>query len=253
MLDATAFPEPGTPFAYPPRPESYLREMQVPPGRLRVAFSSETPSGRAIDPEVRRALEDTAQLLVELGHDVEERGLGVDYRALYRAHGALGASGAAAGIREAAERLGREPREEELEPLTWAGIRSGRKLSGEVVMRALRDLRRLVREVLLFFESHDLYLTPVMGTPPPRVGHIDPVALEPRELGKRQSVAFPFTPPFNFTGQPAMSVPLAWSASGLPIGMQLAARFGDETTLIRVAAQLEAARPWRAKKPPIFG
>ena len=118
------------PFAHPARPKSYLHELRVPPGRLRVAFSSETPSGRPIDPEVRRALEDTAQLLVELGHDVREQGLGIDYRALYRAQGALGAAGSAAGIAETSERLGREPREDELEPLTWAGIRSGPQALG---------------------------------------------------------------------------------------------------------------------------
>ena len=253
MLDATGYPETAMPFAYPGRPSSYLHELRVPPGRLRVAFSSETPSGRPIDPEVRRTLEDTANLLVELGHEVHERGLGIDYRALYRAQGALSAAGSAARLREISERLGREPNEDELEPLTWAGIRLGRKISGEVVMRALRDLRRMTHQILKFFETHDVYLTPVMGTPPPRIGHIDPVALEPRELGKRQSVAFPFTPPFNFTGQPAMSVPLAWSETGLPIGMQFASRYGDEATLFRVAAQLEAARPWRAKKPAIWG
>ncbi len=252
MLDATGHAEAAMPFAAPPRPASYLEELRVPPGRLRVAFSSVTPSGRPIDPEIRRALEDSADLLVELGHDVEERDLGIDYRALYRTQGVLGAAGAAAGLAETVERLGREPREDELEPLTWAGIRSGRKLSGEAVMRAFRDLRRMTHEILRFFESCDVYLTPVMGTPPPRIGHIDPVTLAPREVGKRQSVAFPFTPPFNFTGQPAMSVPLAWSGTGLPIGMQFAARYGDETTLFRVAAQLEAARPWRARKPVIW-
>lgn len=252
MLDATGHPEAAMPFAAPSRPASYLAELRVPPGRLRVAFSSETPSGRPIDPEVRRALEDTASLLVALGHDVEERGLGIDYRALYRTQGALGAAGAAAGYTENAERRGREPREDELEPLTWAGIKSGRKLSGEVVMRALRDLRRMTHEILRFFETWDVYLTPVMGTPPPRIGHIDPVGLTPREVSKRQSVVFPFTPPFNFTGQPAMSMPLAWSSEGLPIGMQFAGRYADETTLFRVAAQLEAARPWRARKPAIW-
>ena len=241
------------PFAAPPRSKSYLAELQLPPGRLRVAFSSETPSGRPIDPEVRSALEDAAKLLDELGHDVHEQGLGIDYRALYRTQGVLGAASSAAGIAEKIERRGREPEEDELEPLTWAGIRAGRKLSGEAVMRALRDLRRMTHELLQFFESWDVYLTPVMGTPPPPVGHIDPVRLTPREVGRRQSVAFPFTPPFNFTGQPAMSVPLHWSATGLPIGMQFAGRYGDEATLFRVAAQLEAARPWRAKKPAIWG
>jgi amidase len=253
LLDVTGHPEPGSPHAIPARPASYLAELRQPPGRLRIAFSAETPSGRPIDPEVRAALGDTAALLADLGHDVEERGLGIDYRALYRASNALGAANAAAKYAELCERFGREAEEHELEPLTWAGIRAGRKLTGEAVLRALRDLRRLTHEILLRFETHALFLTPVLGTPPPKIGHIDPVALAPRDVGKRQSAAFPFTPPFNFTGQPAMSVPLAWSASGLPLGMQIAGRYGDEATLLRVAAQLEAARPWRAKRPALWG
>ena len=252
MLDATGHPEPAMPFASPSRPRSYLAEVGAPPGRLRIAFSAETPSGRPIDAEVRAALEDTAKLLASLGHDVEERGLGIDYRALYRVQSIASAANAAAAHAESEAQLGRAAREDELEPLTWSGIRAGRKLSGEQVMGALRELRRRTREILRFFETFALFLTPVTGTPPPRIGHIDPVRLEPRELNKRQSLAFPFTPPFNFTGQPAMSVPLAWSSGGLPLGMQLAARYGDEATLIRVAAQLEAARPWLGRKPPVW-
>ena len=120
-------------------------------------------------------------------------------------------------------------------------------------MRAWRTLRVLNREVLSLFEEVDVFLTPVMGTVPPPIGHIDPVRLEPREVGRRQSKAFPFTPPFNLTGQPAMSVPLAMSADGLPIGMQFAAGYADEATLFCLAAQLEQERPWSARKPQIWG
>ena len=98
----------------------------------------------------------------------------------------------------------------------------------------------------------DVFLTPVMGTPPPKVGHLDPVNLAPREVGKRQARVFPFTPPFNFTGQPAISLPLAWSEDGLPIGMQFAGRYADEATLFRLAAQLEQARPWIDRKPVVW-
>jgi amidase len=253
MLDFTGYPEPASPYAPPPKARPYLEEIATEPGRLRVAFSSETPNGKPIDPEVETALKETAALLESLGHDVEERGLGVDYRSLYKAQGIVSAANQAAKFRDMVERVGREPREEELERLTWAGIRSGQKLSGERVMAAWRQLRSLNRQVLQLFEEVDVYLTPVMGTPPPPIGHIDPVKLDPRELNRRQARAFPFTPPINFTGQPAMSVPLAESQEGLPLGMQFAAGYADEATLFRLASQLEAARPWSARRPAVWG
>jgi amidase len=120
-------------------------------------------------------------------------------------------------------------------------------------MRAWRTLRILTRQIVAAFDGFDVFLTPVLGTVPPKIGTIDPVALEPREVSKRQARAFPFTPPFNVSGQPAISLPLAWSAEGLPIGMQLAGRFADEATLFRLAAQLEQAHPWIDRKPPIWG
>lgn len=253
MLDATGFPEPASPFAHPGQQRPFLDEVGTPPGRLRIAFSSETPRGVQIHPENQRAMEQTAALLEELGHQVEERPLGIDYRALYRAQGVIGAANAAANLRELVARVGREPREDELEPLTWAGIRNGQKLSGERVLTGWRRLREMCREILGFFEDIDVFMTPVMGTPPPRIGFIDPVNLEPREIARRQADVFPFTPPFNFTGQPAMSVPLAWSSDGLPLGMQFAARYGDEVTLFRLAAQLEMAAGWADRRPAVWG
>ena len=253
MLDATDAPEPACPYAHPAKPGPYLKEVTTSPGRLRVAFSAETPSGRPIDAEVLAAFEGTVALLEELGHEVAEAPLPVDVRALYRAQGIVGAANAAAGYAEEVERQGREAQSDELEPLTWAGIRVGRRTTGEAVFRAWRDLRVHCRDVLRLFERFDVFLSPVMGTLPPPIGHLDPVGLEPREVGRRQAVVFPFTPPFNFTGQPAMSVPMAWSENGLPIGMQFAARYADETTLFRLAGQLEEARPWADRRPPRFG
>ena len=253
MLDATGYAEPASPYAPPPKERPYIEEIATAPGRLRIAFSSETPNGRPIHAENQAALEDTAALLEELGHHVEPRGLGIDYRALYRAEGAVSSSNAAARLADMIARVGREPESDELEPLTWAGFKLGRKLNGEQVMASWRTLRCMNREVLALFEEYDVYLTPVMGTPPPPIGHIDPVNLEPREVQRRQAVAFPFTPPFNFTGQPAMSVPLAWSSDGLPLGMQFVGRYADEATLFRLVAQLETARPWIQRKPPIWG
>lgn len=252
MLDATGYPEASTPYPQLPAGASFSDEVSRSPGRLRIAFSAETPSGRPIHAENLRALEETVQLLGELGHDVIDRKLDIDYRKLYRAQGAISACNSAASLDDMIERVGRKPREDELEPLTWSGIQLGRRLRGDVVLASWRTLRQMCVEILEFFEDVDVFLTPVMGTPPPPIGHIDPVRIEPKELGRRQAAAFPYTPPFNFTGQPAMSVPLCMSSDGLPLGMQFAGRYADEATLLRLAAQLEEARPWAGRRPQIW-
>jgi amidase len=253
MLDWTGWPEPGCPYGVRGKERPYVEEIQREPGRLRIGFSGATPSGRPIDPEIENALQQTAKSLEALGHDVFPADLGVDWRRFYAAQGVVSAANAAADLSAMIERVGREPEPDELEPLTWAGIRRGRKLGGEEVMRAWRTLRILTRQIVAAFDGFDVFLTPVLGTVPPKIGTIDPVALEPREVSKRQARAFPFTPPFNVSGQPAISLPLAWSAEGLPIGMQLAGRFADEATLFRLAAQLEQAHPWIDRKPPVWG
>jgi amidase len=112
-----------------------------------------------------------------------------------------------------------------------------------------QELRLLNRQVLSLFEEFDVHLSPVMGTPPPEIGYVDPVNLDPKEVNKRQGKVFPFTPPFNFTGQPSMSVPLWQSAAGLPIGMMFTGRYGDEGTLFRLAGQLEKECPWKDRRP----
>ncbi len=253
LLDATGFAEPRAPWAPPPKHRPYLDELAASPQRLRVAFSAERPDGRPLHPEVKAAIEDAAHLVETLGHAVEERPLSINQMLLYVALSPVASANMAAAVAEISERLGRELREDELEPLTWSIVRSGRGVSGVQALRGMRWLARLVREVAAFFEEVDVYLTPAMATPPPRIGHIDPLGPDPALLHQRQAESFPFTAPFNMTGQPAMSVPLAWSADGLPIGMQFAARYGDEATLFRLAAQLEQARPWRQRRPPIWG
>jgi len=252
MLDATGYPEQGSPFAPAPKERPYLEELKRPTGAFKIAFSSETPRGKPIDPENQAALEATVQLLQDLGHEVVERGLGIDYRAFYQAQATVSAANAAAGYARRVAQFGREAHEDELEKLTWAGIRRGQTLSGEQTMTAWQDLRVLGRRILSIFEDVDIFLSPVLGTSVPKVGLIDPVTLEPREVNKHQSKAFPFTPPMNITGQPAMSVPLFQDSLNLPIGMMFAARYGDEASLFRLAAQLEEARPWIARKPPIW-
>jgi amidase len=253
MLDVTGRPEPASPYPAPPKAGPYLDEVSRSPGRLKIAWSAETPSGRPIDPEVEAALRATAETLATLGHEVVERGLGIDYRALYAAMAPVGGGNFAAGMRRLIERVGHEPEPDELEPLTWASLKAGRKVTAEAAMWGLQQMRMINRQTLALFETFDVYLTPVMGTPPPPIGYIDPVTLAPREVNRRQGAVFPFTPPFNASGQPSLSLPLAMSSAGLPIGMMFTGRYADESTLFRLAGQLEKEMPWEDRRPSIWG
>jgi amidase len=253
MLDATGYPEPGSPYPAPPKSRPYMQEIAASPGRMRIAWSAETPSGRPIDPEIQAALERTAALLKGLGHEVIERGLGIDYRALYASRGPAAAANFAAGMARLIEQIGHEPEPDELEPLTWASLKAGRRQTGADVMRSLQETRMLNRRTLAAFEDIDVYLCPVMGEAPPPIGFIDPVTLEPREVNRRQGRIFPYTPPFNFSGQPSLSLPLEQSAGGLPIGMMFTAKYADEASLFRLAAQLEKEAPWKGRRPPVWG
>ena len=253
MLDATGYPEKSLPYPSLAKVDSFLDEVSRSPGRLRIAFSAETPSGRPIHEENLRALEESVKLLEQLGHELVEKPIALDWRKLYRAQSAVAACNSAASLDDMIARVGREPREDELEPLTWRGIHAGRKLKGDLVLSSWRTLRQMCVEILEFYENFDVFVNPVMGTPPPEIGHIDPVGGDLKELARRQATAFPFTPPANFTGQPAMSVPLCESSEGLPIGIQFTGRYADEVTLLRLAGQLEEACPWAGRRPQIWG
>jgi amidase len=253
MLDATGVPEPGSPYQPPAKERPYIEEVERNPGKLRIAWSSETPSGRPIDPEIQAALERTVALLKGLGHEVFERGLGINYRNLYAVRAPISGANFAAGMQRLIDQVGREPEEDELEPLTWAGLKGGRKVTGAQAFWAWQELRMLNRQILAAFDDFDVFLSPVMGTPVPEIGHMDPVKVEPREVSRRQGAVFPFTPPFNFSGQPSLSLPLEQSANGLPVGMMFTARWADEATLFRLAAQLEKEAPWKARRPQVWG
>lgn len=252
MLDATGLPEPGSPYAIPRREGPYLEEVDQSVGKLRIVWSPETPSGQPLHPDVAAELERTAETLAALGHEVREASLGVDHRALHRARAPVSAANFAAGMRRVIDRVGREPREDELEPLTWASLQASRQVTGEQAFWGYQELRMLTRQVLRRFETFDVYLCPVMSAPPPAVGFTDPKTVDPREIGRRQMALYPFAALFNFTGQPSISLPLGMSEEGLPIGMMFTGRYADEATLYRLAGQLEKEMPWASRRPAVW-
>jgi Asp-tRNA(Asn)/Glu-tRNA(Gln) amidotransferase A subunit family amidase len=150
-----------------------------------------------------------------------------------------------------ARATGRAPAAESFEPLTWAFYRIGKEIRASDYLLAVTVLQGIAREVAGFFARFDVWLSPTLAEPPPPLGTFDVRSTDGPAMFRRASEFVPFTPLFNVTGQPAISLPLAWSEAGLPIGVQLAARFGDEATLLRLAARLEEARPWSERRPPI--
>jgi amidase len=253
MLDATGYPQAGDPFQAPAKNGPYLDEVAKSPGRLRIAWSAETPSGRPIAGEVPAALMNTVDLLKGLGHEVFEQGLGIDYRRLYGAQRVVSAASFAAGIQRWTEALGRPPGEGELGPLAQRSWETGRKVTGQEALWAWQELRLICRQILERFEGFDVYLTPTMSTPSPRIDWLNPLTLDLRTFDRRQADTYATTPPFNFTGQPSLSLPLWQSQSRLPIGMMFTGRYADEATLYRLAGQLEKELPWRDRRPPLWG
>jgi len=254
MLDATGFHDADSPYPAPPKDRAFLDEVSTPPGSLRIGFYTETPSGNPVDPHIRKAVENIAKQLEGLGHKVEERGLGVNYRHLYAAQRAVSGSNFAAAMHERIKAMGRRPEEHEIEPLTWRNWKgSEERLTAVDVGRGWRTLRELNRQILANWLEVDVMLSPVLGTSVPKIGFCDPVNQDPRTTDANQAKTFPFTPPYNFTGQPSLSLPLAWDDQDLPIGMMFTGRYGDEATLYRLAGQLEEALPWKDKRPPVRG
>jgi amidase len=251
LLDATAGTDLGDPYPAPPPVRPYLAEVATPPGRLTIAFSVEAPSGVPIHPDCVAAVRDAAALCADLGHEVVEASPRFDTVALTRGFITLYAAQAARSVDLVQQFCGDRSARELLEPLTWALHEMGHQLDSAAYLQAVEDLQRGARDIARFFVANDLWLTPVLAEPPLPLGALEATVAEPLKGFFRAGEFCPFTPLFNATGQPAMSVPLFWNATGVPIGSHFVARFGDEATLFRLAAQLEAARPWSTRRPPI--
>lgn len=252
MLDVTGIAEPGSPYAFPAKSGAYLDDVAKHPKRLRINWSGQSGRNRDCDAEVQAVLERTVALLTSLGHDLIEAPLDCDHRAIHAARLPVSAANFAAGMARVIARVGREPEPGELEPLTLAALIGSRQVTGEAAFEGLQDLRRLCRVVVEQFDHFDVYLSPVMTSPPPRIGLISGADGDPADISQQQANLFPYAALFNFTGQPSISLPLEMSPQGLPIGMMFTARYADEATLFQLAGQLDGAQPWTARKPAIW-
>jgi amidase len=251
FLDVISGPMAGDPYWAPPHPGSFLEETKREPGRLRIAFTAKSLLGGATHPDALQALREAVKLLQDLGHEVTEVPLPEGGTSLFEAFLIVWSSGAATSVEGWARRLGKKPAPEFFEPLTWALRELGLQKSGPDYLLAFQVLHRFSREVAEAFERFDLWLTPTLAEPPLPLGTLDAPPENPLQGFFRAAEFVPFTALANLTGQPAMSVPLFWNQEGLPLGVHFIARFGDEATLLKLAAQLEKARPWAERHPPV--
>ncbi|MET0402669.1 MAG: amidase [Cystobacter sp.] len=270
MLDATHGTEPGAPYVAPPVARPFLEEVGAPPGRLRIAFSTGSLLGRGVHPDCVAAVQDAAKLCAELGHELVEDAPVFPRDELVRAYFVVVSASVAYFLKLIARTRGRPLLPGDVEPSTWALGQLGDILTAAEFQAARESIHAAGRSLAAFHAKYDLFLDATLAHPPTRVGEL---ALKPLELAGLTALRklplrplfmklvnelaanalerTPNTQLFNMTGQPAMSVPLFWNAAGLPIGVQFAARFGDEATLLRLASQLEQARPWKDRLPPV--
>jgi len=255
ILDVLQGYMPGDPYTARPPARPYAQEVGADPGKLRVGLRTEAAGHLApTDPECVAAAEDAARLLESLGHTVEIASpAALDEAALMESFSTIMFASLAAELDRLAEVAGRPLEAGDVEPLTWMYYEMAKSVTVGAYVRALDEAHRWTRRVVSwwFEPGFDLLLTPTLAEPPPEIGDVAARADDPYRAAGRAVPFAVYTAPFNVTGQPAMSVPTYFSASGLPVGVQLVAAPDREDVLVRVAAQLERARPWADRRPPI--
>ncbi|MEN0063675.1 MAG: amidase [Myxococcota bacterium] len=270
FLDVLAGPMAGDPYAAPPVPRPFRDEVTRDPGQLRIAYTTRSLFGKTTDPACAAAVEKTVQALADEGHEVEEAHPSFDASSMARSYVTQIAVGTAANIEGWAKQLGRTPTPAHFEPGTWLLYQIGRAMSGLELQQARDHAMVAGRSFAAFHQVYDVLVTPTVAYPPMRVGELAmgfgqrvglrvlrsaPVPQVLRRtlyrIADENLERTPNTQLFNQTGQPAISIPADPTEAGIPIGVQLVGRFGDEATLLKLAAQLEQLRPWRDRKPAV--
>jgi amidase len=248
-LDAVAGFLPGDPYTPPKPDQTWARLARQAPARLRVGFTLTPPDGGPVDPEVAAAVRHTAAILEGLGHEVEERNMALDGRHAWQTYTHMSCAQAAAFFEAMETVVGRPVTAADVEPVTWAIIERGRATRGVRHFTDVEAVRQIGRAIATDLLPFDVFLTPTLTQKPRPLGYYDMAETDLDRYNALWSDAI-FAFPFNMSGLPAISLPLHWSADGLPIGMQFVGRYGDEATLLALGTVLEGETPWRDKKPP---
>jgi amidase len=253
VLDAIQGAMPGDPYTAPPPVGPYADDVGAPPGRLRIGVRTAAPGGLSeVDPVCAAAAQEAGRFLESLGHHVEEAAPAafdvldgiVDFITVV-------ASFARVDVELVADLLDREVGPDDFETFTWAQAESGRTIPAAALVRAERGLHRWTRQLVSWWDDYDLLLTPTLAITPPPVDWLHGGMDDPAVQADRATPIVCFTMPFNVTGQPAASVPWTWTDQGLPVGVQLVGNQYREDVVLRVSAQIEAARPWADRTPAV--
>jgi len=250
MLDCTAGPEPGDPYAAPIQERSFLEAIARPPRKLRIALMLKDHRGANLHPECLAAVENAAKLCASLGDIVEEADPGLDMVALRPMNARISAANIARSCNMRWTALGREPNPDDVEAATWGVYQRGSKVSGVKYIDAIAAAHAVGRKMARFLTRYDVILSTTLAGPPPKLGYFDQNG-DVETFAKRVTKYLSVTPLHNATGTPAMSVPLHWTADGLPVGVHFAGRYGEEATLLALAAELETAQPWFDRVPAL--
>jgi len=246
LLDATAGPAPGDPYAVPPPERPFARELRADPKPLRIALTTASPLGNAVDPEIVAAVEATGALCAELGHHVECAAPGYDITALAAAWRLIAGVTALGAVTRASRLTGTDARAQ-VEPLNAAWLAEAAAASASAYAAAIGTVHAVGRRLGAFFAHWDVLLSPVTSAVAPPLGALG--AADVDTFNRKFWEHAPFTCAFNASGGPAMSLPLSRSAAGLPIGVHFGAAFGRDGMLFALAGQLERARPWSLTAP----
>jgi amidase len=249
LLDATSGPAPGDPYWPPPPARPFLQEVGADPPRLRIALMTSAPAGVAVDPTCIKAARGAAKLCQDLGHDIEETMPVIDAEGLHWAMGVIIAGNLKNALDIRLKSLGRLLCKGDVERITALWAERADMFTAKDYAQAILNVHGVGRRLGAFFQKYDLLLSPVAAEPPWPLGTTDMMIDNLDNYIKRLFHLIPFTPLFNFSGGPAISLPLHWTEDDLPIGVQFGADFGNEALLLRLAAQLEVARPWRDRRP----
>ncbi len=257
LLDAVAGPQLGDPYFAPPPARPFREAVSARPGRLRIGVLREPPANRGLElhPECRAAADRAASLLRDLGHDVvEAHPAALDDPSTIMTYVRVVGANVAQAVEAWGRRLGRTLGPGDVEPLTWALAERSREMTAPQLLDCIDEVHAFGRRLAAWWdEGFDLLVTPTTAQPPPEIGWITSTPDDPLRAFLRAAPYGAYTSPFNLSGQPAISLPLHWTADGLPVGAQLAAAFGREDLLLSVAASLEEAAPWAGRRPAVFG